>query len=86
MHTTVILTDTHVIQHYTADNPNGFEERYVPTSVAVNFNPVMCTRTMSVAMSSKLSVSSQFKMEMLHIINLDIMTTVALLIKQSSWY
>ena len=61
---TVILMDAHVIQHYTAGNPNGFEERYVPTSVAMNFDPVMCTRTMSVAMSSTLSISSQFTMEM----------------------
>ena len=86
MYTIVILTDTHVIQHYTADNPNGFEERYVPTSVAMNFDPVMCTRTMSFAMFSTLSISSQFTMETLHIKNLDIMTTVALLIEQSSWY
>ena len=77
MYTTVILMDTHVIQHYTADNPNGFEERYVPTSVATNFDPIMCTRTMSVAVSSTLSISSQFTMEMLCIKNLDIMTTLA---------
>ena len=78
--------DTHVIQQYTADNPNKFEERYVPTSVATNFDPVMCARTMSVTMFSILSISSQFIMEMLCIINLDIMTTVAPLIEQSSWY
>ena len=75
--------DTHVIQH-TTDKPNGFEERYVPTCVATNFDPNMCTRTMSDAVSSMLSISSQFTMEMLCIKNLDIMTTVALLIEQSS--
>ena len=75
--------DTHVIQHYTAINPNGFEERYVPTSVAMNFDPVMCTRTMSVTMSLMLSISSQLTMEMLCIINLDIMTTVAPSMEQS---
>ena len=86
MYTTLILTDTHVIQHYTAVNPNGFEERYVPTSVAMNFDPVMCIRTMSVAMSSTLIILSQLTIEMLRIINLDTMTTVALLMEQSSWY
>ena len=78
--------DTHVIQHYTSDNPNGFEERYVPTSVATNFDPYMCTRTTPVTAFSTLSISSQLAMEMLRIINLDIMTTVAPSIEQSSWY
>ena len=78
--------DTHLIQHYTAVNPNGFEERYVPTSVAMNFDPVMCTKTMSVAVSLTLSISSQLTMEMLHLINLGIMMTVAPLMEQSSWY
>ena len=86
MYTTLILMDTHIIQHYTAVNPNGFEERYVPTSVATKFDPYMCTRTMSVTVFSTLSISSQLTMEMLRITNLDIMTIVAPSMEQSSWY
>ena len=48
--------DTHVIQHYTAVNPNGFEEKYVPTSVVTNLDPVICIRTISVTVSSMLII------------------------------
>ena len=67
-----------VIQIYTSVNPKGFDERYVPTSVATNFELLMCARTMSVAISLMLSISSQLTIDILCIINFDINTIVAL--------
>ena len=51
LYTILILMDLQVIQIYTSVNPKGFDERYVPTSVAMNFDLLMCARTMSVAVS-----------------------------------
>ena len=86
LHTILILMDLQVIQIYTSVNPKGFDERYVPTSVATNFDLLMCVRTMSVPVSLTLSISSQLTINMLRIINFDINTIVAPSVQQSSWY
>ena len=86
LYTILILMDLQVIQIYTSVNPKGFDERYVPTSVATNFDPLMCARTMSVAVSLMLSISSQLTIDMLRIINFDINTIVAPSVQQSLWY
>ena len=78
--------DLQVIQINTAVNPKGFDERYVPTSVAMTFDLLMRVRTMSVTVYLTLSISSQLTIDMLQIINFDINTIVAPSMQQSSLY